>query len=117
MVDDEPVVLNIVESMLKRQLGYKVVTAFDGFQAVEIFSARKDEISLVILDLTMPGMNGWQALEALRALRPDIPVILVSGYDKAQVMRDYHPEQPQVFLHKPYGVVDLKTALSLARKA
>ncbi len=90
----------MAEVMLKR-LGFKVLTAGHGLEALEIFRMRKYEISLVILDLTMPGMNGWETLEALRALRPDIPVVLASGYDEARVMEGAHAELPQVFLHKP----------------
>ena len=56
-------------------------------------------------------MNGWETLEALRELAPDIPVILASGYDKARVMAGDHPERPQAFLGKPYRMADLKAAL------
>jgi len=111
VVDDEPLVRKMAASMLKQLMRREVITACDGQQALNIFNARRDEISLVMLDLGMPGMDGWQALEALRELRPDIPVILVSGYDEARVMRDYHREMPQAFLHKPFRVSDLKAAL------
>lgn len=47
------------------------------------------------------GMNGWETLEALRKLAPDIPVFLASGYDKARVLAGDHPERPQAFLSKP----------------
>jgi two-component system cell cycle sensor histidine kinase/response regulator CckA len=115
VVDDEPMVRNMAESMLKRRLGYEVVTAGDGYEAVEIFRARKDEISLVLLDLSMPGMNGWETLSALRALRHDIPVVLASGYDEAQVMQGDHPQRPQAFVHKPYLMADLREALAAAQ--
>jgi len=59
----------------------------------------------------MPGLDGWQTLTALRELRPDILVILASGYDEAQVMRGSHKEKPQAFLHKPYSIGDLRTAV------
>ena len=86
-----------------------------GLEAVEIFRERRDEISLVILDLTMPGMNGWQTLEAVRALRPDILVVLSNGYDEAHVMEEgAHAERPQAFLRKPYSMAELKAALGAA---
>jgi two-component system, cell cycle sensor histidine kinase and response regulator CckA len=115
LVEDEPMVRNMAEAMLKR-LGYEVITACDGSEALEIFRERKDKLGLVLLDLSMPRMGGWETLPALRALRPDIPVILASGYDEAQVMQGDHPELPQAFLHKPYGMTDLKAALVVARK-
>ena len=116
VVDDEPEVRNIAESMLKRMLGYEVLTSGDGYEAVEIFRARKGEINLVILDLSMPGMNGWETLSALRALRHDIPVVLASGYDEAQVMQPGHADRPQAFLHKPYLRKELQAAIDAALK-
>ena len=68
-------------------------------------NARKavmDAIRCVLCDLTMPRMNGWDTLAALRKISPDIPVILSSGYDEAHVMADEHPEPPNAFLGKPY---------------
>lgn len=59
----------------------------------------------------MPRMNGWETLTALRKLEPDIPVILSSGYDKAQVMSGDHPEWPQVFLGKPYKLKELRDGI------
>ncbi len=116
VVDDEAMVRSMAESMLTRKFGYEVVTACGGVEALEIFSARKDEICLVLLDLSMPGMNGWETLSALRAIRPDTPVILASGYDETQVMCSEHAERPQAFLHKPFGANDLKSALVAAQR-
>jgi two-component system cell cycle sensor histidine kinase/response regulator CckA len=99
--------------MLMR-LGFTVLEAKDGVEAVEIFRERKDEIRLVLSDLTMPRMNGWETLTALRQLAPDIPVILASGYDKAHIMAGDHPELPQVFLGKPYKFKGLSDAISQA---
>jgi two-component system, cell cycle sensor histidine kinase and response regulator CckA len=65
----------------------------------------------------MPGMNGWETLEALRALRPGIPVVLASGYDEAKVMEGKRAELPQAFLHKPYSMAELKAALGAAMGA
>jgi two-component system, cell cycle sensor histidine kinase and response regulator CckA len=100
--------------MMLGVLGFEVIKASDGLEALKIFRMRKDEISLVILDLTMPGMNGWETLEALRALRPDIPVVLASGYDEAKAMEGKRTELPQAFLHKPYRMAELKAALGAA---
>jgi CheY-like chemotaxis protein len=94
-----------------RRLGYEVVAAVDGVEAVEVFRRHQEWIGCVLLDLTMPRRDGWETLAALRALRPDLPVILASGYDEAQAMEGAHTEQPQVFLHKPYSMADLKAAL------
>ena len=111
-VDDEAQLRNMAELMLGH-LGFRVIQAGNGLEAVEIFRDRKDEINLVILDLTMLGMNGWETLAALRALRPDIPVVLSSGYDEAMAMAGKHAELPQAFLHKPYSMAELRAALGV----
>ena len=84
----------------------------DGVEVLKLFRQRQDEIRCVLCDLTMPSMNGWETLAALRKLAPDIPVILASGYDKVQVMSGDHPEWPQVFLGKPYLMKELSDAIS-----
>jgi len=115
LVDDEPMLRKVAQFMLNR-LGYEVITAADGVDAIEVFKENLKQIHCVLLDLTIPRMNGWEALAAMRALRPDLPVILSSGYDEAQVMQTVQPERPQAFLHKPYRLADLKAALKMMRK-
>ncbi len=109
-IDDQPAARRIGSIMLKR-LGFKAIEAEDGIQAIELFRECQDEIRCVLSDLTMPRMNGWETLEALRRIAPNIPVILTSGYDQTHVLKGMHPEMPQAFLHKPYLAADLKIAL------
>ncbi len=71
-----------------------------------------DEIRCVLSDLTMPRMNGWETLAALRKLSPGIPVVLSSGYDKAQVMAGEHSERPNAFLGKPYHLKGLRETIN-----
>lgn len=111
VVDDEPMVRNMTQTMLTH-LGWKVLAASDGKEALKAFQEKQADIRGILLDLTMPGMDGWETLEALRRIRPNVPVILASGYDEARVMSGEHTEQPQFFLHKPYQLADLKAALS-----
>jgi two-component system, cell cycle sensor histidine kinase and response regulator CckA len=115
LVEDEPLVRNMALQMLDR-LGYAVTSAEDGVEALEVFRRQHKEIDCVLLDLTMPGMDGWETLSALRELRPDVPVILSSGYDEVQLMERLNREQPQAFLHKPYRMKDLEEALGLAQQ-
>jgi len=91
LVDDEPLVLNLVTKALQK-FGYTVLTARDGAAAVEVFRQHQAEINLVLLDLILPGMDGWQVLAAMRKLVPGIPVILSSGYDEAYAMAGDHVE-------------------------
>lgn len=114
VVDDESLVRDMAEEMLKQKLGYQVITACDGFKAIEIFKERKEEIGLVLLDLSMPGMNGWDTLAALRTYRSDIPAILISGFDESHVMTGTHPERSQAFLQKPFQSKELLKAIKTA---
>lgn len=113
LVDDEELVRSVTSAML-RGLGYSVLGAAGGAEAVAELGKHPAEIRLVLCDLSMPGMNGWETLTALRALVPGIPVILSSGYDRARVMAGRHPELPQGFLRKPYRRGDLSAAIRLA---
>jgi two-component system cell cycle sensor histidine kinase/response regulator CckA len=113
LVEDDEMLRNTAAVMLTR-LGFSVLEAKDGIEAVEVFRQRRDEIRLVLCDLTMPRMNGWETLTALRKLVPDIPVILASGYDEPKVMAGDHPEWPQVFLGKPYKLKELSNVIGQA---
>ena len=110
LIEDEEIVRDMTQTMLAR-LGFKVFTARDGVVAVEIFRQHLDEIDIVLTDLSMPRMDGWETLSALRRIRPDIPVILASGHEASSVNAVDHPELPQLFLHKPYQKATLKDAL------
>ena len=111
LIEDEEPVRKMARIMLTR-LGYKVLEAKDGVEAVEIFKKYQDQIHCVLSDLTMPRMNGWETLTALRKLSPDIPVILSSGYDEAQVMAGDHNQLPNAFLGKPYQLKGLRDTIN-----
>ncbi len=110
LIEDEDMVRKISASMLKK-LGFTVLYAGNGMEAVKIFSEDPEKITLVLSDLSMPKMNGWETLAALRRIRPNIPVILASGYNEAQIMAEIHKEKPQAFLHKPYQLNTLKETI------
>ena len=113
LIEDEKSVRDMSESMLTR-MGFTVITAPDGVVGVEMFRRHRDAIRVVLCDLTMPGMDGWSTLAALRALAPGIPAILASGYDEARVMEGEHEEYPQAFLQKPFKKQELRKALATA---
>jgi CheY-like chemotaxis protein len=113
LVDDEEMVRKLCKTALT-SLGFNVVLAKDGAEAVEIFRQHQDEIRCVLCDLTMPGMDGWETLAALRKLAPGIPAILASGYDKAHVLDGDHRELPQAFLSKPFQFQGLREAIGRA---
>lgn len=85
VVENEQMLRDIAQVALTR-MGYKVLVAKDGYDAVAVFQQHRKSIGCVLCDLNMPGMDGWETLSALRRLSPDLPAILSSGYDQAQVM-------------------------------
>jgi PAS domain S-box-containing protein len=113
VIEDEEPVRNLAAIMLAR-LGFMVLEATDGIEALELFQLHRDEIRCVFSDLTMPDLDGWGLLSALRKLSPDIPVILCSGYDEAKVMSGEHTELPDAFLGKPYRFQELRNAVCQA---
>jgi len=96
VVDDEESLREIAGVMLE-DMGYQVLFAEDGLQALDVFAQRMDDIDLVILDLTMPKMGGEACMEALQQLRPDVPVLITSGYSDTQCAKFEN------FLPKPYS--------------
>lgn len=113
VVDDEPMIRALAGKMIER-LGFEVLTAEDGVAALEVFDAHADAIVCVVCDLTMPRMNGWETLEALRERRPGIPIVLASGFDRAQAMSGERQERPQAFLSKPWNMARLRAAIETA---
>ena len=111
MVDDQEPVLKMGETLLKR-MGFSVMPAAGGAEALDLFRQYQDKIACVITDLTMPGMDGWETIAALRKIKPDLPIILVSGYEETHAMGRAVSERPNIFLHKPYSKAELKTALN-----
>ena len=111
LIEDEEQVRKMANKMLTH-LGYTVIEAKDGSEAVQIFQQHQDNICFVLSDLTMPGMNGWETMSALRQLSPDVPVVLSSGYDEARVMADEHSERPNAFLGKPYQLKGLSETIN-----
>jgi PAS domain S-box-containing protein len=113
LVDDEAGVRRVGEEMLE-VLGFRVLTAADGVEAVEVFRRHADAIACVILDLTMPRMNGEEAFRELRRIRGDVRVVLSSGYDEQDVTRRFFGEGPTGFVQKPYSVDVLREVVQRA---
>lgn len=109
LVDDEETVRGIGREMLK-ELGFVVITANDGKEAVTAFNDNPD-ISFVILDLTMPHMDGEQCFRELRQLNPDVKVIMSSGYNEQEVTQKFVGKGLAGFIQKPYKLSILRDAI------
>ncbi|MCP4247521.1 MAG: PAS domain S-box protein [bacterium] len=111
VVDDQEVVRTVTQRSLE-QYGFRVLTAENGGRAIERFAERPQDIDAVLLDLTMPDMNGMQVFRQMRAVRPDLPIVLTSGYDESDAAREVGQEPHSCFLPKPYAPRELVDAIT-----
>ncbi len=110
LVDDEETIRSLGTRMLER-FGLTVLTASDGREALEIFKERPDDITCVILDLTMPHMDGEEAFRELRKIRRDVRVIMSSGYNEQEITHRFPGQGPDGFIQKPYQLDNLAVKL------
>jgi PAS domain S-box-containing protein len=110
VADDEPMVRSMCQSLLG-SWGYSPLLAADGEEAVTLFRAHADEIACVVLDLTMPRLDGLGALKTLRQLRPGVRVILTSGYSQSEALARFDANGDTVFIQKPYQAQSLHDIL------
>jgi PAS domain S-box-containing protein len=110
VVDDEETVRRFATRALNRY-GFQVITAADGVEAVEVFRERSRDIDVVVLDLTMPRMSGEETLRELLAIRPDVQVVLSSGYTEQDAVARFSADGIAAFLQKPYAPEELLAKL------
>ena len=107
VVDDENIIREVARNILE-DCGYDVLIAENGLQAVEVFEQHADEITAVLLDLTMPELDGAEAYIQLRRIRPGVRVVLSSGFDDNDSMIErFMTEEAVGFLQKPYRPAEL----------
>jgi two-component system, cell cycle sensor histidine kinase and response regulator CckA len=111
LVEDEESLIALGARMLEH-LGFTVLTAADGLQAVELYRERGKEIDLVLMDLTMPHMDGAEAFGELRRLNPDVRVVLASGYTHEEVASRFAGKDLSGVLQKPYTLARLRELLA-----
>jgi PAS domain S-box-containing protein len=118
LVDDEKTIREVAKEILE-EFGYSVVTASDGLEGVTIFRAMKETISVVLLDMTMPRMDGKAALKIIKEISPSTPVILSSGFSNHELHGFTGSEKPSGFVQKPYRVkaliAEIQKALAESR--
>jgi len=106
LVDDEETLRALGKDMLQ-ELGFTVLTAADGREALEIYRQNRDAIRCVILDLTMPHLDGEQAFRELRRIKPDVRVLMSSGYNEQEVTQKFVGKGLAGFLQKPYNLSEI----------
>jgi PAS domain S-box-containing protein len=111
LVDDDETVRQVGRTILQRY-GFTVFTAVDGQDGVEVFAQRADEIDVVILDMTMPNMNGEEAFREMQRLRPGVRALLSSGYSEQEATSKFQAAGLAGFIQKPYYAADLTSKIS-----
>lgn len=102
LIDDEEVVRSVGRSILEKA-GFKALTASNGEEGIRKFEAHSSQISCVILDMVMPYMSGNLVFAKLKAARPDVRVVLISGYTDKQTLRQFQEHEIEGFLQKPFA--------------
>jgi DNA-binding NtrC family response regulator len=109
IIDDEDVVRRAARATLEHY-GFTVFEASDGQDGADLFSRLHDRISAVLLDLTMPRMDGRELWNYIRRIRPDMSVLISSGFEQSDAMKHFAADPALHFIQKPY------TAEALGRK-
>jgi signal transduction histidine kinase len=116
VIDDEETIRKTAKAILEKR-GMRVFLAETGPAGVDTFRWLSDRLSLVLLDLTMPTMSGNEVLRTLRAIRPDVPIIISSGYSELDAMRRVNAGELAGFLQKPYTAAQLLQKVGAALEA
>ena len=110
VIDDEQTMREVVGEMLK-VCGFSILTAEDGLEGVEVLQTNRQTVSLVLLDMTMPRMDGLTCFYKLRKVNPDVKIVVVSGYSKKSVMGRFGEQKADAFLQKPFSLDELCQAV------
>jgi signal transduction histidine kinase/CheY-like chemotaxis protein len=113
LVDDEELVRRTAAATLEH-LGYTILEATNGEEAIEVFQRNSSRIALVILDLSMPVMDGEEALKRLKSIKPDVAIFLSSGFSETEAARRFQSTGPATFLQKPYTAQHLAELVKVA---
>jgi CheY-like chemotaxis protein len=103
LVEDEPKVLDICERFL-RNLGYSILTAMTGWEALQTYERNKANIDIVVLDMILPGMGGSELFDALKAMGPDLRVLISTGYSVEGEVSDLLKRGCRGCIQKPFSM-------------
>ncbi len=111
IVDDEAALRRVARVLLEK-MGMQVLEAEDGIAGLDRFRTAREQLSLVVLDLTMPGLGGGEVLREIRRVSPTLPVIIASGYDHADAATHFQQDAYLRFLQKPFNLSALREAVA-----
>ena len=110
VVDDEPAVRRTVSRMLE-MMGFTTVQAADGAEGITLFKEQASDIALVMLDLTMPRMDGEQTFRELRRVDPNVRVVLMSGFSQQDAVSQFIGKGLASFVQKPFSLDALRSCV------
>lgn len=110
LVDDDARVRSVT-TLLLADMGFDVLSAKTGRDAIEQFDRHSEAVRVVVLDVTMPDLSGDQVVRALRERRSDVPILLCSGYSPEEMRHRFTPKDMETFLQKPYSLQVLRSRL------
>jgi CheY-like chemotaxis protein len=110
VIDDEEVIRNVLKHSLERH-GFSIQLANDGASALQFFEQRSKDVVAVIMDMTMPGMSGEETFRELRRVRPDVRVLLTSGYNEQDATNRFAGKGLAGFIQKPFRISALTQKL------
>ena len=113
VVDDEDIIRSMTFELLT-DLGYNVILAEDGEQGIDIYRKKQQSIDLVILDMVMPKLNGKECFYEMRAINPDVKVLLSSGFARNASINSLKYDGLYGFIKKPYNLSEISQILHKA---
>ena len=116
IADDEPVVRMVLEDMLLK-LGYHVLSAIDGLQALDVFRQYQDVIDVLVFDMSMPNMDGEELFLQVRQLSPQTRTIMITGYNEIVSLDHLRSQGLSGFIAKPFGVDEIKSEIGRVLQA
>jgi CheY-like chemotaxis protein len=111
-IDDEEMLRGLAKSALERN-GWRVLLADNGAEGVRLFQVHRDSTTVVILDMAMPVMSGEETMDRIKAIRPDVPVIISTGYGESEAARHFARKDMAGFLEKPYTVSQMMETIAV----
>lgn len=110
VVDDEESVADVMRCMLEN-MGFDVLIAHDGRQALEVFAREHQRVRIVLLDMTMPQLDGAETLRAMRKIQPKVKIVLSSGYNEQTATGGLQEDGPSAFIQKPWSFGELLSTI------
>jgi len=114
LVVDDDANIRLVTSAMVEGMGFKALSASDGLEALDVYRRYQDEITGVLMDLSMPGMDGRECCRELLHMDPTVKIILASGYSERDTAARFAERGLAGFIRKPYSLAALKTILETA---